>query len=93
MFQKKFWKPFKKATDGSLEYQETRFVSEYASTNEVEDLAESFASFVLEKGKQPSGLLKHEKVNFFYDFNELVQIRADMRSVLAQSIVRAKKAL
>lgn len=53
-----------------------RFVSEYAATNVAEDFAESFAYFVFEG---PNGdLERDEKVRFFEQFPEVVQIRDDI---------------
>ncbi len=57
----------------------TRFVTEYASTNPGEDIAESFARFVLLD--QPTGSqIKDQKVRFFYEFQELVTIRSQIRA-------------
>jgi hypothetical protein len=56
-----------------------RFVSEYASTNPEEDIAESFARFVLLD--QPTGnQIKDQKVRFFYDYQELIVIRDQIRA-------------
>jgi hypothetical protein len=55
------------------------FVSEYASTNPEEDIAESFARFVLLD--QPTGnQIKDQKVRFFYDFQELIVVRDRIRA-------------
>ena len=54
-----------------------QFKEEYAATNLSEDMAVSFASFVLES--PPSGdSIPEQKVNFFYQFPELVQMRKEM---------------
>lgn len=79
-FQKTFWVGVNKNSEGSAEFDENKYVTEYATTNEVEDLAESFAFFVLGKEDQPSSPVKNVKINFFYNYPELVQIRKDMRS-------------
>lgn len=56
-----------------------RFVSEYASTNPGEDIAESFTMFVLTN--MPTGnLIKDEKVRFFYEYQELIALRDEIRS-------------
>jgi hypothetical protein len=83
-FVKEFW-PSK-----NQKYTATKFVTEYAATNEVEDLAESFTFFVLD-GKKEDQPLKNQKVNSFYNYPDLLQIRSDMRSVLSKEIVRAKR--
>ena len=55
------------------------FVSEYAAYNPEEDIAESFCTFVLED--QPTGSrIKDQKVTFFYQFEELVEIRNMIRA-------------
>lgn len=64
-------------------YKENRdkFVTEYAATNLDEDMAESFTLFILEP--KPSGVsIAEEKILFFYDFPELVELRRE----IAQSI-------
>lgn len=84
-FKNKFWKGVTKQ-----DYDENKFVTDYATTNEVEDLAESFAFFVLGK-KENADTEKQEKINFFYNYPDLVSIRDSMRAALAHNIVRARK--
>ncbi|MCA9385319.1 S-layer homology domain-containing protein [Candidatus Dojkabacteria bacterium] len=56
------------------------FVSEYAATNEVEDLAESFTFFVLQD--RPTGsTTADQKILFFYNYPELIELREHMRSI------------
>lgn len=56
-----------------------RFVTEYASTNPGEDIAESFTEFVLFDA--PTGdQMKDDKVRFFYNYQELVDLRDAIRS-------------
>ena len=96
-FQNTFWKNLKKNSDGSANFQENKFVTEYAASSEVEDLAESFAFFVLEKtpptplSERGEQVQRNEKVNIFYNYPELVNIRNEMRKVLSKDIVRARK--
>jgi len=53
------------------------FVSQYATTAAHEDIAESWMNFVL--SPKPTGdTLAEQKVNFFYAFPELVQIRSEL---------------
>ncbi len=54
------------------------FVSEYAATNFVEDFAESFAEFVM-SDKKTDNTIASQKVNFFYQFKELIELREFMR--------------
>lgn len=53
---------------------EDRFVTDYAATNPEEDIAESWAFFVL--GGKPNGSsMAEKKILFFYSYPELVQLR------------------
>ena len=68
-------------------------MTDYATTNEVEDFAETFAFFVLGKVGQEGNEIKDQKIRSMYSFPALVQIRLDMRNALSADIVRAKKML
>ena len=60
------------------EYPED-FVNEYAGTSGIfEDIAESFMQFVFSE-KQESDSLAAQKINFFYDYSELVTVRDYIR--------------
>ncbi len=51
-----------------------QFVTDYAATNPGEDIAESWTAFVLQP--RPTGnSIAEQKVLFFYDFPELVELR------------------
>lgn len=70
--------------DGVAKFYEKysdRFVTEYSATNPPEDIAESFAMFVM-KDKSIGKEIKDEKVNFFYQFKELVEYRDFVRENL-----------
>ncbi|MCB9812080.1 hypothetical protein H6778_00260 [Candidatus Nomurabacteria bacterium] len=54
------------------------FVSTYAATNPLEDLAESFTVFVLASSVE-GDTIAHEKVNFFNEYPVLVKLRQEMR--------------
>lgn len=84
-FVQKFWK-----NQTNPKYSENTFVTEYATTNQEEDIAESFAFFVLESNHNDASV-RNQKVNFFNTYPELVNIRADMRAALAKYVLRAKK--
>ena len=57
------------------------FVSEYAATNEIEDMAESFLYFILQE--YPSGdMIYQEKITFFYSYPELVVLKEYLRDAL-----------
>jgi len=64
----------------SIKYY-TDFVSDYAMTNPDEDFAESFTQFVLQD--KPEGeTVSVQKILFFYDFPEMMEIREEIRSAL-----------
>ncbi|WP_369902099.1 recombinase family protein [Bacillus manliponensis] len=67
-----------------FEQHQDKFVSEYATTNVVEDLAETITTFILSDSKtvKESQEIKYQKIAFFYQFPELVQMRADVLSGL-----------
>ena len=84
-FVKKFWGTNKTAT-----YSESKFVSEYASSSPEEDIAESFAFYVLGANHSDAST-REQKMNFFNSYPEVIKIRSDMRNVLASDIIRARK--
>lgn len=53
---------------------EDRFLTDYAATSPTEDIAESFMIFALQE-KPQSSRMSDQKVLFFYDYPELVEIR------------------
>ena len=64
---------YKDAQEASYEY----FVSDYAMSSIVEDFAESFAHFVLTP--YPTGnTIADEKIRFFYHFDNLIILRAQI---------------
>jgi hypothetical protein len=85
LFVSQFWK-----NEPQPVYDPTKFVTEYAATNDVEDLAESFAFFVLEKGGSDA-TLRDQKLKFLATYPDLVSIRTQMRKVLTKDIIRARK--
>lgn len=61
------------------------FVSGYAATSPVEDIAESWTAFILEP--KPEGrTLAEEKVLFFYDFPKLMAYRSQIISRLCSYV-------
>jgi hypothetical protein len=68
-------------------YQEHEddFVDDYAATNVVEDIAESFMTWVVED--DPSGTsVVADKLAFFEDYPELVQVRDRIRAEFAEEL-------
>ncbi len=92
-FYQKFWKG--KFDEGAKNPEENYaknpddFVTEYASVNPGEDIAESFARFVLKKKPTDTSMIKNQKIAFFYNYPELVKMRNDMRKNL-KNFVRKK---
>ncbi|WP_168120395.1 hypothetical protein [Paenibacillus sp. HB172176] len=70
-FHSQFW------PEAEYEYSDKQFVSEYAAVDFVEDLAESWMNFVLTD--KPAGkTVAERKILFFYDYDELVMLRAEL---------------
>ena len=64
---------------------EDDFVTEYAGENIVEDMAESFTFFVIDDEERTGDTIADEKVNFFYGFPELIEMRGEIREDLADN--------
>jgi hypothetical protein len=75
---------YQRLDDFYIKYQD-QFVNDYAATNPEEDIAEAWSFFVL--GSKPNGVtIAEEKVLFFYDYPELVQLREQILSNLCASL-------
>jgi hypothetical protein len=88
-FERRFWAGYDDApepgnADADLAWEfyeghEDDFVSDYAATNVVEDIAESFMTFVLED--QPEGdTVVAQKLDFFWEQPDLVALRERIRA-------------
>ena len=65
---------YEKELDLFYQKYKDRFINDYAATDPVEDIAETWAAFILEP--PPAGnSIPEQKVNFFYSYPELVQLR------------------
>ncbi len=65
------------ALDNFYYKYEDQFVTDYAATNTGEDIAESWTFFII--SDKPSGnTIAEEKILFFYQFPELVQLREEI---------------
>lgn len=95
-FQAQFWAEYGDAAPGpdnrdsdvalSFYQQHTEdFVSDYASTNAVEDIAESFMTFVLEDEPDGDGTIAR-KLDFFWQQPDLVAIRERIRTEFADDL-------
>ncbi len=95
-FREQFWAgygddaPDAANVDDTLAYDfylahEEDFVSDYAATNVVEDIAESFMTFVLED--EPTGdSVAAQKLDFFWQLPEYVAIRERIRAEFADDL-------
>jgi len=57
-------------------YQD-QFLSDYSATSPAEDIAEAFAFFILSP-KPPADSIANEKILFFHEFPELMQLRGEI---------------
>lgn len=90
-FYSRFWEgkfdPEAVAEENFMKEQ-TAFVNDYAATNPTEDLAESFANFVLKPKLGNTQYVMDQKILFFYEFPELVKLRSQIRHELARVLLR-----
>ena len=94
-FTERFWASYEDApdpanTDSDVAYDfylehEDDFVSDYAATNVVEDIAESFMTFVLEE-EPSSDTVVAQKLLFFWDYPEFVAIRERIRAEFSEEL-------
>ena len=61
-----------------------QFLTDYAPTSPPEDIAESWSFFILSP-KPENNSIANEKVLFFYEFPELVQLREDILNRVCES--------
>lgn len=80
-FYEEFWEGVDPESSATYWGSEDEFVTEYAATNVVEDFAESFTYFVFEDRPRGSSIAD-EKMEFFYQFDELVALRQLIRQRL-----------
>ncbi|WBW97098.1 hypothetical protein [Oceanirhabdus sp. W0125-5] len=90
-FYNKFWKNIynewqkaqesEDAREAFYDKYEEQFVSDYAPTNPEEDIAESFTHFVTQD-KPKGNSVKEKKMLFFYEFDEAVKLRNEIRENL-----------
>lgn len=64
-----------KDADDFYRMNKDNFISPYSSVNVMEDFAESFVSFVIEDNTLESNWIFDKKLNFFYQYPELVLLR------------------
>ncbi|MFZ2593623.1 MAG: hypothetical protein WAX38_02500 [Minisyncoccia bacterium] len=86
-----FWHTYWKGLSNPA-FDESTFVTEYATTDVTEDFAETFAFFVLGKESSLGDTIKDQKIRLFYSFPELVAIREEMREALSKGVIRKRSA-
>ncbi|MBN9238189.1 MAG: hypothetical protein BGO97_00785 [Micrococcales bacterium 70-64] len=97
-FEQQFWAgyddsaPTPDNSDSDVAYDfylahEEDFVSDYAATNVVEDIAESFMTFVLEdRPADATASVSAAKIDFFWNYPELEAIRERIRTEFADDL-------
>lgn len=94
-FEQEFWSGYPDApdpanTDADLAYEfylahEDDFVSDYAATNVVEDIAESFMTWVIEDDPSGTSVIA-QKMAFFEQYPQLVAERDRIRAEFADDL-------
>jgi hypothetical protein len=80
---------YQSAIDNLYSKYSDQFVTDYAATDPEEDIAESWMEFVL--GQRPTGTsIADQKVQFFYEFPELVQLRTEIMHRICQYAIAQK---
>ncbi|WP_299157997.1 putative zinc-binding metallopeptidase [uncultured Tenacibaculum sp.] len=64
------------------EKHKDRFVTQYASTNPPEDIAEVFATFITKKEKPAGNTIAEKKILLMYKRNELIEFKNHIRKNL-----------
>ena len=86
-FYSRFWEGEfdpKAGAEENFSKDDTAFVNDYAAANPTEDLAESFANFILRPKPTNTQYVMDQKQAFFYEFPELVKLRSQIRRELAK---------
>jgi hypothetical protein len=78
-----------KALDEFYTKYSSQFLRPYSATNPLEDIADSWTEFILHP-KPTTKSIADQKILFFYDYPELVQMRTDIIQNICQSAVDKK---
>lgn len=81
----------KQENSGLYAKKESSFVTEYAAMSPEEDIAESFALFILEKKPVAESTIAQKKVSFFYGYPELISLRNDTRKAIGGVVLERKR--
>ncbi len=94
-FVQRFWPESERtrAVSGEDVYARAahKYLTEYAATSPEEDIAESFALFVLESSKREGTTVADQKAAFFYAYPELVTLRNTIRKGLGSILLERKR--
>jgi hypothetical protein len=94
-FVQRFWPESERtrAVSGEDVYARAahKYLTEYAATSPEEDIAESFALFVLESSKREGATVADQKAAFFYAYPELVTLRNTIRKGLGSILLERKR--
>ena len=71
--------------DSFYEKYDDQFVTDYAPTSPAEDVAESWSYFIL-KAKPANRTIANQKVLFFYEFPELIELRKQIAQNLCDQL-------
>jgi hypothetical protein len=77
--------------DRFYEDDTSRFVTAYAATSVEEDIAESFAIFIVDQAPSRASSEADQKVLFFYNYPELVSMRSEIRAGLGGVLLERKR--
>ena len=72
------------ATDDFYQKYQPQFLTEYAIDSPDEDFAESFMAFVLKDPSPNDNTIPNQKMMFFYEYSELVEMRDFIRNAIAE---------
>ncbi len=97
-FESRFWAKYGSSVPGNYgdnqdevttfyQGKEDAFVTEYAATNPIEDLAETWAYFVL-RAKPADTSEKSQKIISLYDYPELLQLRDRIRANVGNELTQ-----
>ena len=77
---KKIWP--KGDFNGYYDEHPNDFVTFYAVTDPAEDIAETFIEFIFTDKPTDLSLIKNQKINFFWNFEEYINLRTEIRDNL-----------
>lgn len=91
-FVKQYWskEQIDKSKNNEVVFNKNNFVTQYAATSPEEDIAESFAFYVVNNMIESTNLAS-QKQAFFDQFNNVVEIKKSMRQSIAKGVVLKRK--